>query len=71
MLVLTRHIGQSIMIGDDIRLEITGISGTQVKIAFEAPKNIPINREEIYERLQESGETFTKKGHNVNENKQP
>lgn len=68
MLILTRHVGQSIMIGDDIRIDIKEINGTQVKIGFDAPKDVPINREEIYERLQASGERFTKKGHNVNEN---
>ncbi len=67
MLILTRNVGQSIMIGDDIRIEIKDINGTQVKIGFDAPKDVPINREEIYDRLQASGEKFTKKGHNVNE----
>jgi carbon storage regulator len=56
------------MIGDDIRIEIKEINGNQVKIGFDAPKDVPINREEIYARLQASGERFTKKGHNINEN---
>ena len=67
MLLLTRKIGQSIMIGDDIVVRISAITGGQVKIGIEAPSNVAINREEIYEKLQKQGETFITKGYK-NEN---
>lgn len=54
MLVLTRKAGQSIRIGDDILIKIVDIDGSQVKIGIEAPKNLAIFREELYERLKES-----------------
>lgn len=57
MLILTRNIGESIMIGDDVRVEVTGIKGGQVKLAFDAPKEVPIHREEVYKRIQKEGDT--------------
>jgi len=54
VLVLTRKSGQSIRIGDDIVVKIIDIDGSQVKIGIEAPKGIPIFREELYEKLKES-----------------
>lgn len=50
MLILTRRIGESIIINDDIKIAITGIKGSQVRIGITAPANVKINREEIYER---------------------
>ena len=52
MLVLTRRIGETITIGDDIRLTILGIKGNQVRLGIDAPKDIAVHREEIYERIQ-------------------
>lgn len=54
MLVLTRKSGQSIRIGDNIVIKVFAIEGNQVKIAIDAPKGIPIYREELYEKLKES-----------------
>lgn len=54
MLVLTRKTGQSIRIGDNILIKIVDVDGSQVKIGIEAPKNLAIFREELYERLRES-----------------
>jgi carbon storage regulator len=51
MLILTRHTGQTVMIGDDVTLTILGVKGNQVRIGINAPKNVPIHREEIYERI--------------------
>ncbi|MEN2986426.1 MAG: carbon storage regulator CsrA, partial [Thermodesulfovibrionaceae bacterium] len=54
MLVLTRKLGQSIRIGDEIIIKVLDIDGSQVRIGIEAPKGIPIFREELYEKLRES-----------------
>jgi len=50
MLVLTRQIGKRIMIGDDIVVTILSVSGQQVKVGVDAPKDIPVHREEIYDK---------------------
>lgn len=52
MLVLTRRIGESVMIGDETTLTVLGMSGGQVRLGIEAPRDIPVHREEIYERIQ-------------------
>ncbi len=52
MLVLTRKLGESIRIGDNIVIKVVDLDGRHVKIGIEAPKNIAVNREEIYERIQ-------------------
>lgn len=51
MLILTRKIGEKIMIGNDVEMAILGIKGNQVRIGIEAPKGIPVHREEIYLRI--------------------
>lgn len=51
MLVLTRNIKGTVMIGDDIQVQILGISGNQVRIGILAPKDVPVYREEIYDRI--------------------
>lgn len=53
MLILTRKRGESIMIGDNIKINILDISKGQIKIGFEAPKEISIHREEIYNKIQQ------------------
>lgn len=54
MLVLTRKIGELIVIGDDIKIKIVEIKGKQVRIGIEAPRNVEVNREEIF--LQKSAD---------------
>ena len=51
MLVLTRRLGESITIGENIRLVVVDIDGNQVKLGIEAPRNIEIYREELYEKI--------------------
>ena len=54
MLILTRKVGESINIGDDITITILGVSGQQVRIGINAPKDVAVHREEIYQRIQAS-----------------
>lgn len=53
MLVLTRKVGESIMIGDGIEVKIIGIDGDQVKLGIEAPRHIKVHRHEIFKAIQE------------------
>lgn len=52
MLVLTRNIGEAIMLGDDVKVTVLGVRGNQVRIGVSAPKEVAVHREEIYQRIQ-------------------
>jgi carbon storage regulator len=53
MLILTRKLGEKIIIGDDITVTLVEIKGTQVKLGIEAPEHIEIHRQEVYERIRQ------------------
>ncbi len=53
MLILTRRVGETIIIGDDVHITTLGIKGNQVRIGIEAPKTVSVHRKEIYERIQQ------------------
>jgi len=56
MLVLSRHVEQSIMIGDDIEVKVIRISGDTVRLGIQAPKNISVHRQEVYNDIHDSGD---------------
>ncbi|MCK5616428.1 carbon storage regulator CsrA [Candidatus Pacearchaeota archaeon] len=61
MLIFTRRENESFMIGDDTKITILTIKGHQVRIGVDAPKDIPVHREEIFERIKKDGNKNTEK----------
>ncbi len=53
MLILTRRIGETLNIGDEIQITVLGVKGNQVRLGINAPKDVPVHREEIYERIKQ------------------
>ena len=58
MLILTRRVGETLVVGDDITVTVLGVKGNQVRLGVNAPKDVSVHREEIYQRIQQE------RGHN-------
>ena len=56
MLILTRRMGETVVIGDDVTVTVLGVKGNQVRLGVNAPKHVAVHREEIYERIQREQE---------------
>lgn len=59
MLILTRRVGETLMVGDDVSITVLGVKGNQVRIGVNAPREIAVHREEIYNRIQKEKEEGT------------
>jgi carbon storage regulator len=72
MLVLSRRLGETLIIGDDVKITVLGISGNQVRVGIAAPKDVSVHREEVYNRIQtEQPEQITDKQHKVKKKVEP
>ena len=60
MLILTRRVGESLMVGDNVTVTVLGVKGNQVRIGVNAPKDVAVHREEIYSRIHEGGQPAAK-----------
>ena len=56
MLILTRRVGETLNIGDNLQVTVLGVRGSQVRIGVNAPKDVAVHREEIFERIQDADE---------------
>jgi carbon storage regulator len=56
MLILTRRVGETVMIGNEITVTVLGVKGNQVRIGVNAPKDVAVHREEIYDRIKREGD---------------
>lgn len=55
MLVLSRNVGQSLIINDDIKIIIVSVSGDKVRLGVEAPREVPVHRKEVHDKIQKEG----------------
>lgn len=51
MLILTRRVGETVMVGDEVTITVLGVKGNQIRVGINAPKTVAVHREEIYERI--------------------
>ena len=56
-MILTRRVGESLMIGDNVTVTVLGVKGNQVRIGINAPKDVEVHREEIYSRIHDGGQS--------------
>lgn len=74
MLILTRRVGETVMIGDDVTITVLGVKGNQVRVGINAPKHVAVHREEIYERIkreQQGGGSESEGGSSDDSDKAP
>jgi carbon storage regulator len=62
MLILTRRVGETVMIGNNVTVTVLGVKGNQVRIGVNAPKDVAVHREEIYERIKREEDGGTRSG---------
>ena len=61
MLILTRRVGEALMVGDDTKIVVLGVKGSQIRLGINAPKDVKVHREEIYEKINvDTSENATK-----------
>ncbi len=61
MLILTRRVGEALMVGDNTKIVVLGVKGSQIRLGINAPKDVKVHREEIYEKINvDTSETATK-----------
>jgi len=58
MLVLTRRVGENMLVGDDVTITILGVKGNQIRIGIVAPKNVAVHREEVWKKVQQQKNRF-------------
>lgn len=70
MLILTRRVGETLMVGDEVTVTVLGVKGNQVRIGVNAPKDVAVHREEIYDRIrkEDEGDTDSKDDDNIGNN---
>jgi carbon storage regulator len=56
MLILTRRVGETVMIGNEVTVTVLGVKGNQVRVGVTAPRSVAVHREEIYDRIKQEGE---------------
>jgi len=56
VLILTRRVGETLMIGDEVKVTVLGVKGNQVRIGVDAPRDVTVHREEIYDRIKKEKE---------------
>jgi carbon storage regulator len=66
MLILTRKVGEAIMIGENIVVKVLGVRSGQVKIGIEAPRDLPVHRQEIFERIKSEEQAVGEESGNLN-----
>jgi carbon storage regulator len=71
MLILTRRVGETVMIGNDVTVTVLGVKGNQVRIGINAPKTTAVHREEIYERIKAEELAAAEKGHVGDKGRKP